>query len=130
MALGILLILVGGGITGIAVLLHLLGLSKPATLQDEAAAAKAWADEFPEDPALKVVLCHDRHAALITTARGRGVVWPMGADTTARYLTGARIHPTKTGLRIDLPDFTAPHIHLTLDADEARAWPALMEQTA
>ncbi len=130
MPLELLLILVFGGITGIVVLLHMLGLSKPATLQDEAEAARAWVDEFPEDPAQEVVLCHNHHAALITTARSRGVVWPMGADTTARYLTGARIKSTKTGVRIDLPDFTAPHIHLTLDPDEARVWPALEEGLA
>jgi hypothetical protein len=130
MPLEILLILVSGGITGIVVLAHMLGLSARATLQDEADATKAWAGEFADDPALEVILCHDRHAALITTARGRGVVWPMGADMTARYLTDARIQPTKTGLRIDLPDFTAPHIYLTLAPDEARDWPVLMEKTA
>ncbi len=130
MALEILLILVFGGITGIVLLLHMLGLSARATLPDGAAAAKAWADEFADDPALEVILCRDHHAALITTARGRGIVWPMGADTTARYLTGARIYPTKTGLRIDLPDFTAPHIDLRLEPDEARDWPDLMEKPA
>ena len=31
------------------------------------------------------------------------------------------------GLRVDLPDFTAPHIPLRLDPDEAARWPALME---
>ncbi len=130
MPLEILLILVFVGITGIVVLLHFLGLSARATLRDKAEAARAWAAEFADDPALDVALCRNRHAALITTARGHGIVWPMGADTTARYLTGARIRPTKAGLRIDLPDFTAPHIHLTLDLDEARDWPDLLEKTA
>ena len=130
MPLKLLLILVFGGITGIVVLLHFLGLSARATLRDESEAAQAWAAEFADDPALDVTLCRNRHAALITTARGRGIVWPMGADMTARYLTGARIKPTKTGLRIDLPDFTAPHIHLTLAPDEARDWPKLLEKTA
>jgi hypothetical protein len=77
-----------------------------------------------------VVLSHDRHAALVETATGSGIVWPMGADTTARYLSGARITRTATGLRVDLPDYTAPRIHLALDDDEARRWPTLMEASA
>jgi len=130
MPLEILLILVFVGITGIVVLLHFLGLSARARFGDKADAARAWAAEFADDPALEVILGRDHHAALITTARAQGIVWPMGADTTARYLTGARIRKTKTGLRIDLPDFTAPHIHLTLAPDEARNWPELLGKTA
>ncbi|QFT94131.1 hypothetical protein FIU86_14870 [Roseovarius sp. THAF9] len=127
MPLSILLPMVVLGIAGIAVLLHLLGLSKPATFEDEAAARRAWLREFPEDTPTRVILSHNRHAALIETANGPGVVWPMGADTTARHLDGARITQTDTGLRIDLPDYTAPRITLTLDPDEASLWPGLME---
>lgn len=130
MPLGILLPLVVLGIAGIAVLLHLLGLSRRATLPDEAAARAAWLREFPCDAALHVTLCHDRSAALIATETGRGVVWPMGADTTARYLTGARARRTKTGLRLDLPDYTAPRIHLSLDPDEAAAWQDALKESA
>ena len=127
MPLSILLPMVIIGIAGIAVLLHLLGLSKPVTLTDEETARAAWLEEFPDDPPTRVTLCHAHSAALVDTARGHGLVWPMGADTTARYLDGARVHPTETGLRIDLPDYTAPHIHLTLAPDEAARWTALME---
>ncbi|MGR3462290.1 MAG: hypothetical protein ACU0AX_00870 [Roseovarius sp.] len=130
MPLSILLPMVGLGIAGIAVLLHLLGLSRRATLADEAAARAAWLREFPDDAPMRVTLCHDRSAALIMTETGRGVVWPMGADTTARYLDGAQITPTRTGLRIDLPDYTAPRIHLALDPNETAEWRNTLEETA
>ena len=122
MPLPLLLALVIGGIAGIAVILHLLGLSKPLRFADDAVASRAWLSEFPDAPPTRVVLSHDHHAALIETAQGDGVVWPMGADSTARYLTGARIERTKDGLMIHLPDYTAPRIRLRLDADEADLW--------
>lgn len=127
MPLSILIPMVVLGIAGIALLLHLLGLTAPARFDDDDSAARAWLREFPEDPPTRIVLSHDHRAALIETAKGRGVVWPMGADTTARYLDGAQISQTNKGLRIDLPDYTAPHIHLSLDPDEARQWPALLK---
>ena len=130
MPLSILLPMVVLGIAGIAVLLHMLGLSRPAVLQDEGAARAAWLDEFPADTPLRVVLSHDNHAALIETAQGHGIVWPMGADTTARYVDGARITRTATGLRFDLADYSAPRIHLTLDAAEITRWPALLKEAA
>ena len=120
------------GIAGIAVILHLLGLSRRAVLADAAAARAAWDDEWGDtDPARAATLSHDRHAALIETASGRhGIVFPMGADTTARYLDGARVAVTEQGLRIDLPDFTAPHVRLHLDEGEAARWPALIRGSA
>lgn len=130
MPLGVLLPLVIAGIGGIAILMHLLGLSRTAGLAGEHAAHAAWASEYPDDPALGLVLSRDRKAALVHTARGAGIVWCMGADTTARYLTGARITRTARGLRIALPDTTAPRIGLRLDPDETRRWTALMEDTA
>ena len=130
MPLHILIPMVVTGIAGITLLLHLLGLSRTATLDGAPAAREAWEREFPDDPALRITLSHDRHAALIETATGHGIVFPMGADTTARYLTGATVTQTRTGLRVDLPDFTAPHIPLRLDPDEAARWPALMKDAA
>jgi hypothetical protein len=118
------------GIIGIAVILHVMGLSRAALLLDTAAAQAAWLREFPDHAPTRVILSHDHHAALIETDGGPGVVWAMGADTTARALRGARISPTKKGLRIDLPDFTAPHIHLRLDRDEAEQWPAHLKDTS
>ncbi|WP_137699650.1 hypothetical protein [Marimonas lutisalis] len=130
MPLSILIPMVVIGIAGIAVLLHLLGLSRPRRFDDEAAARAAWLREFPANPPARVILCHDRSAALIETVQGAGVVWPMGADSTARPLAGARIAPAAGGIIIHLPDFTAPRIRLRLDADEARQWLSKLEQTA
>lgn len=130
MPLGILLLLVIGGIAGITLALHLLGLSEAARFDGEAEAARAWEREFPEDPARAVTLSQDQHAALIEAqSGGHGIVWPMGADSTARYLTGASIKSVRGGLRIRLPDFTAPTVRLKLNLDEAAAWPARMEDT-
>lgn len=129
MPLSILLPLVVGGIAGIAVLLHLLGLSAPAVIADETAARRAWLREYPDDPPLRVILCRAGSAALITTARGRGVVWPMGADTTARYLGVAGVRRVRTGLALDLPDYTAPRIRLRLSPEEAQEWQAILETT-
>jgi len=131
MPLNVLLPMVVIGIVAIAVILHMLGLSRRTVMSDSNQACIAWDDEFDEDPAQDAVLCHDGHAALITARSGRhGIVFAMGADTTARYLDGARLGATATGLRVDLPDFTAPHIHLTLDAGEAARWAALIGETA
>lgn len=127
MPLQILLPMVVIGIAGIVVLLHMLGRSELARLEDDDAARRAWLREYPGTPPARVILSHDRHAALIETARGAGVVWPMGMDTTARFLRGATIRRTKDGLCIDLPDFTAPRIRLRLNDDEADLWPTLME---
>ncbi|MEO1139305.1 MAG: hypothetical protein AAFW87_07605 [Pseudomonadota bacterium] len=128
MPLSILIPMVILGIAGIAVLLHVLGLTRPASFDTQEDASRAWLREFPEHHTTRVVLSHDRHAALVETAQGPGVVWAMGADSTARFLNGAQIARTRKGLRIALPDYTAPRIHLTLDADEADQWPSLMER--
>ncbi|PKQ12846.1 MAG: hypothetical protein CVT70_06765 [Alphaproteobacteria bacterium HGW-Alphaproteobacteria-1] len=127
MPLSILLPLVIGGIAGIALLLHLLGLSNPAAIPDDAAARRAWRREYPDDPPVRVMLCRARSAALIETARGHGVVWTMGADTTARALADARVRRVRTGLTLDLPDYTAPRIRLRLSPEEAERWQAILE---
>ncbi len=129
MPLNILVPMVVLGIAGIALLLHVLGLSRRKLFGDVAEARAAWLDEFPEDVPTRVVLSHDHRAALVDTEKGHGIVWPMGADSTARYLDGATVACTTTGLRIDLPDYTAPRIDLALDAEEVARWPALMETT-
>lgn len=122
MPLHILLILVVGGIAGIAVILHVLGLSKTKRFDTEEAARQAWLNEFPDTSVDRVILSHDQSAALIETADGPGVVWPMGADSTARYLTNAHIVPRQGGISIRLPDYTAPRITLHLDPDEVDYW--------
>lgn len=128
MPLQILLPMVVIGIAGVVILLHLLGRSERARFDDDDDARRAWLREFPDTPPTRVILSHDRHAALIETAQGAGVVWPMGMDTTARLLQGADIRRTQDGLRIDLPDFAAPRIRLRLNEDEADLWPTLMNR--
>ena len=120
------------GIAGIVLLLHLLGLSQSRRFESAAEARAAWDREFgADDPACAATLSHDGHAALIETQAGRhGIVLPMGADTTARHLDGAKVAPAPGGLRIDLPDFTAPHVRLRLDPDEAARWPVLIREAA
>ncbi len=98
MPLSILLPLVIGGITFIALLLHGLGLSSRKRIDSAETARIAWRDEFPEVTPIRVILCRDQHAALIMTAQDPGVVFAMGADSTARFLTGARFHKTARGL--------------------------------
>lgn len=127
MPIEILVPMVGFGIAGIALLLHLLGLSKRNRFVDEAAAKAVWLDEFPGHLPRRIVLSRDRVAACVETDHGHGIVWPMGADSTARYLEGAPVTRTSTGVRIDLPDFTAPRITLVLDEDELANWPILRE---
>ncbi|MDU8926133.1 hypothetical protein RXV86_01920 [Alisedimentitalea sp. MJ-SS2] len=131
MPLSILLPLVVGGIAGIVILLHLLGLSRQLIIADEQTALAAWNDEFGNDAAISATTCHDGHAALISTASGgQGIVFSMGADTTARYLAGAQVARTPRGLRVDLPDFTAPHIYLTLEPVEAARWQPIIGEIA
>ncbi len=127
MPLNILVPMVILGIAGVAVLLHLLGFSKRRHFADETEAHKAWLDEFPQDTPLRVVLSHDQSAALVETAKGYGLVWPMGADSTARFLDGAQVTATRRELQIVLPDYTAPRIALKLDHEELARWPALLE---
>ena len=130
MALHVLGLLVVAGIAGIALLLHLLGLSRPRRFADEADARAAWHQEFPEVPVARTVLCRNHAAALVETPQGAGVVWPMGADSTARFLTGARIVRREGGIVIHLPDYTAPRIVLSLEPDEADAWLTDLESPA
>ena len=118
------------GIAGIVVILHLLGLSRTRRFDSEAEARAAWEREMDDAAVTRVILCHNHAAALIETEQGPGVVWPMGADSTARYLSGARIDRTADGIVIRLPDFTAPRIRLRLDPDEAALWLTELEQPA
>ncbi len=122
MPLNILLPMVVIGIAGIAALLHLLGLSRALHFADPDSARAAWNREFPDTPALQVILCQNKRAALIDTPDGPGVVWSMGADSTARFLTGARAMRKPDGIALRLPDFTAPNLRLRLDPDETNLW--------
>jgi hypothetical protein len=125
MALEILLILVAGGIATIAVLLQALGYSRADPFTEETARA-AWARHEPDIAASAVHLSGDGMAALVETARGPAIVWHMGADATAHWLAGANGVETANGLRIDLHDFAAPSVRVTLSPETAAEWQAII----
>ncbi|WP_425071623.1 hypothetical protein [Sagittula sp. S175] len=122
-----LILLVVGGIAAIVALVHRSGLSTPKRFDTEDEARAAWAREFPELPAGTVTLTRKRAAALVMTPEGPGLVWPMGSDSTARLLRGARAKPTATGLDLTLPDPTAPGLRLVLTQDETTAWTRVIQ---
>ncbi len=123
MPLSVLIPVVVIGIAGIAVILHLLGLTAPRRLTDRAEALAAWAREFPELPAAEARLSADQRAALILLPNGEaGIVWCFGADTVARPLAGSELRETETGFVIRLRDVGAPRVTVTLAAEERPRW--------
>ncbi len=128
MPLPVLLALVVGGISGIALLLHLTGRSRRAVLDPETAAA-AWIRENPGDDVVEATVSADGHAALILTRQGKGLVWAMGADTTARPLRDFDLIETQQGLTVLFRDFTAPRARIRLTDFERRRWLSLMDPT-
>ncbi|MEC3860885.1 hypothetical protein VK792_06285 [Mesobacterium sp. TK19101] len=122
MPLGSLVVLVVGGIAGIALLTHVLGWSQPRQLLTEEDASRGWLREFPDTTVTSVTLCANGAAALIASDAGPGLVWPMGADTSARFLTGAQVTVRKDRLIVRLQDYTAPRITLRLGPDDCAAW--------
>ncbi len=125
MSLNILLILVVGGITLIAVLLHFLGKSRLTVLSDEDART-AWHRHFPDDEIHDLVVAHDGHAALVQTGQGPGLLWSFGADTVARHLRDYDLIEEPDHLKIVFHDFTAPQVILHLSASERPAWQEMM----
>jgi hypothetical protein len=110
------------GIGLIVLLTHLLGFSRPYVFTDTSDAQARWLREWPSDEVDDVVLSADRHAALVITQAGPGIVWAMGADTVAKRLTRADVRRLEDGLRVDLPDFTARRLRLRLGQSEADDW--------
>lgn len=129
MPLQVLLILVIVGIAGVALALHLLGLSGGAPL-DEAAAKEGWARHFPDDHIIAADPNDARSAALILTDNGLGLVWRFGADTVARRLTQTDVSAQPSGLMLRFLDFGAPRLNITLNAREQENWARrIQEQT-
>jgi len=122
MPLEVLLVLVGAGIAGIALMLHLTGHSRRFRFDSDAVARAEWLRHWPGDRIDRTLLAANQRAALIRSAQGIGVVWAFGADTTARLLARATATQDSRGLILHLPDFTAPRIRLELTSDEARLW--------
>ncbi|WGW04324.1 hypothetical protein [Tropicibacter oceani] len=122
MPLHILIALVLFGITGIAALTYLFGFAEPRRFDNTDAAVAAWLREFPDVPVHRVTLCQTGNAALVATPKGPGIVWAMGADSTARLLTKARLDPSPKGLTLRLDDYAAPRLSLRLTEAETRIW--------
>lgn len=127
MPLPILLILVVGGIAGIALALHLLGMSRALVL-DRPLARAAWLKHFPDDTfdgedAFEFLMTKAGNRAILQSDQGFGIVWVMGADTAARRLDGARWSETGRGVTCHLPDPGAPRVSITLrDPGERHMW--------
>ncbi|THD75945.1 hypothetical protein E7681_05730 [Thalassobius vesicularis] len=127
MPLSALLLMVTGGIAAIAILLHILGMSRPRIFADDTEIAAVWRNEYPDTNLQSVNLSRNRHFALVQSSAGLGVVWAMGADGAARLLLGAEVSDIPGGLELSLPDYTAPEIRLKLDPDEIDSWRSKME---
>jgi len=126
--LHILLVLVVGGIACIALALHLLGLSKAPPFTVETARA-AWLRARPDDAILDIAVTSDGRSARVTTDRGSGVLWQMGADTCVRLLTGTEtLDMNTTSATLRLNDYSAPRIHLNLNPDERTEWQNWIKQ--
>lgn len=118
------------GIAGIALLLHLTGRTAPMRLETEEDARRAWLREHGEDAPGAVLVAASGRAALLRLSSGAlGLVTVMGADPSARYLTGASWETTAQGLRIRPPDFAAPRFDIALSEDDRAAWLALKDKT-
>ncbi|MCF6430832.1 hypothetical protein [Leisingera sp. MMG026] len=129
MPLELLLALVAGGISAIAVILHLSGRSERAVLTTETA-RKAWLRHCPGDSIRDVLPAAGGHAALVAAQSGPGLVWAFGADTVARHLHAAAVSPSPAGLRFDFKDFSAPALSLALTGTERAHWQALIAAAA
>ena len=125
MPLNILIILVVGGISLIALLLHLLGKSRQITLSQEDART-AWHRHFPDDLILDLIVTHDGHAALVQTEQGPGLLWSFGADTVARHLRDYDLLDEPGGTKVIFHDFSAPSATLHLTDAERPIWQKMM----
>ncbi|MFC2969732.1 hypothetical protein [Acidimangrovimonas pyrenivorans] len=130
MPLGILLILVAGGITGIVLLLHLTGHSRPFEIDGEATARREWLRHNPGDEIREAHVAPGGRAALIVTTQGAGLLWSFGADTTAHDLRRARVRQVRRGLRVIFGDFAAPSVTLRLPPEARAHWAARIEGAA
>jgi len=130
MPLELLLVLVVGGIAGITILLHLLGLSRPLTFDTAQDAKVAWHRARPDDIIKAVEISADKRSALVETNHGTGLAWSFGADSAARLIHEAELTETATGLRLSLPEFTAPRIDITLTPQQRSLWQSKLETAA
>jgi hypothetical protein len=123
MPLELLLTLVGFGIAGIALLLHLTGHSRPFAISDAQIARREWLRHFPDDSFRAAYL--GGGAALIDSDQGIGLLRPFGADTVAHRVHDLTDLPK--GVRLDFADFAAPPATILLDLPTRATWRAAWE---
>jgi len=129
MPLEILLILVVGGISVTALLLHLSGRSNRRVMQTEEDVTAEWLRQFPDDFVQGVIVSLDRHSALVQTETGLGLLWSHGADTVGRHLLDYDLVDRPEGFQIYFHDFAAPQALLNLSPEECKTWKNLMERS-
>lgn len=127
MSLSILLLLVVGGIGSVVLAVHLLGFSQKRVLSGPDEAIAEWRREFPDSDPVDAVLSHKGTAAIIMTRQGQGLLWSLGADTTARWLRDFNTRPLAYGIQIAFHDITAPYVNLELDTDERQHWENMLD---
>jgi len=115
MSLWVTLLIVAVGITGIVALVHFTGGSARARLEKKAEVLAMWQNECPDHPADNVLLEPSGFAALIDLeSGGTGILWAIGDGVVGRVLEAGEFWQNNNTLWIDLPDFTAPHIDVTI----------------
>ena len=115
MALWLTLLIVIAGISGIVLLVHMLGGSHLARLDSQAGVLQMWQSEQPDHKAIGALLEPSAQAALIDLeAGGTGLLWAVGDTVAGRVLTAGSLAENAETLRITLPDFTAPQVEVTI----------------
>ncbi len=124
MSLWITLIIVTLGIAGIVALVHFTGGSARLRLESKAGVIAMWNNEFPDHPALGAMLEPSGFAALIDLENnGTGLLWAMGDEAVGRVLGAGALEERGEVLRLELPDFTAPHVDVEIkDKMTRRIW--------
>lgn len=127
MPLSVLLPMVVLGISGIALLLHLLGKSGRLRLDREAAIA-GWQREMGHTKVQQVLLAPSGHAALVQSDTGAGLVWVLGRDTVARTLGPGSLTRAKGRLRVSFSDYGSNDVILDLPPDTQKLWIETVEK--
>ena len=121
MSLWVTLIIVVAGISGVVALVHFTGGSAQARLEDNAAVLEMWRKAQPDHKATNVLLEPAGFAALIDLEDGgTGILWAFGDGVVGRVLEAGELRVGDAHLRIDLPDFTAPHLDVEISNDMVR----------
>ena len=132
MPLHILLILVAGGIAGIALVLHLLGLTNPRVL-DLTDLRTEWLRHYPDDTfnaetSIDVMLNISGTHGLLRSDQGYGLIWTMGADTVGRRLDTATWRETPSGITFTFDDPATPRVVVQLEDSERVLWLAYLRK--